>query len=88
MFLNDKWEIVSGPHNCDFTLREWYEGKKRDGSTEMKHRDTYHPSIQQCVSKALKQTAIESVDAVDNANELITVMKAVENNILNYVEGK
>lgn len=85
MFLNDQWEIVAGPRNADFILREWYESKDK---SKMKSRDTYHPSIQQCVGRILKQTAIESVDAVDNANELIAVMKAVENNIVNYVEGK
>lgn len=88
MFLNDKWEIISGPYNCDFTLREWYEGKKRDGSVEMKHKDTYHPSIEQCVAKVLKQVAIDSVDSLDSVDELIAVMKSTENNILNYLEEK
>ena len=85
MKLNDKWEIVSGPQNHDFTLREWYEGKRRDGGVVLKHRDSYFPSVEQCVSKLMKQETIDSVDNLETIEEMMTFLTEIEQSILKGV---
>lgn len=62
MKISDKWEIVPGPRAADFMLKEWYEGKTKDGGIKMRSTDTYHPSIQQCLDKIVRQEGLEAVE--------------------------
>ena len=84
--LSDKWSINVGPRGYDYELIETFDSiNVKTKEPTVGTRKTYHPSLEQCISKLMKQESLSAIEAADNLKEVAEMLKEAERMVLEKI---